>query len=460
MLRLTIAAATAAATSAALAPFAIPSYDIAALEQDAAPLVASLETYGIVALKGIPAFEDTRFDYLHTAFECIQQHPELPELQHKTLGDGTARQTISTNADGDFPVANACPEYAHAHRAYMDLVQAAAEALGRTLDASSDAESLSLADVAQSGKHLDHVHMYSASPTPATDGTSLSLEMHTDNGLFLLTSAPLFFDEQGNEVSFEAAGLEIEVPVDGTVQRVAPTLRHDELVLMVGEGFNRWGNFGHRFPPVVHGLRMPAAMPSSVARLFSGRMVLMRPDDILVSAGLSFDEYAAATARHLADPDASFAALACPTGRSLLASDLSCTLGVWVPSNASASTTTTEMCMRHCNSPNMQSEVATCKKLQCVKTGDVPHGGTVCWMLCVEHLTSCSPDAQTCLPDQTLECPAQAATATAAPGLWVVVAFVVGGAFVLALVVRIWRRRTVTQRRNSCTPTETSSLLA
>ncbi|KDO32201.1 hypothetical protein SPRG_03418 [Saprolegnia parasitica CBS 223.65] len=448
------------AAAAAHPAYEIPAFNVATLVEHKAPLVAALEEHGLVALKGLDGFAATRTTYLREAFRCMQAHPNMDLLQHKTLSDGTTRDTISTNAkDEELPMASLCPAYAAAHHAYVGLMQSATEALGVALDVPSSEHATSMRAIAESGKHLDHVHKYLAPAAPSSPET-LSLELHTDNGLGLLTSAPLFFDRDGNQVQVETTGLEVELTLDGVVQRVAPRLKADELVLMIGEGFNRWGNFGHRFPPVVHGMKMPPSMDASVARVFSGRMLLMRADDRLVHAGLSFDEYAAATTRHLLEPSANFASLACPTGRSLLASDLSCTLGLWGPSNASDPSTTKAQCMRHCNSPNMRNEVEQCAHLKCVKTGDVPHGGTVCWMLCVEHLPDCAADAQTCLPDQTLVCPAAMAAAPT-QRLWMLGLLGALGVVVLALAVRHWRhRRRHAQRCSSLAPTEASSLLA
>ncbi|OQR89562.1 hypothetical protein THRCLA_09688 [Thraustotheca clavata] len=422
--------------------FEIPAVDLTTSEAKN-ELVNALEQHGIVTLKGINGFDSIRNNYLYTAFNCMHQYPD--NVQIKTLVDGTIRQTLSTNAES---VPGLCPELDDAHRLYMKILQESMETMANLLEVKDSPTSFY--QIIEHGQHLDHVHLYKHSRENLI-ANELSLEMHVDNGVLLLTSKPLFYDENGLQVDYPSTGLVLELTLNGERQKVIPKLKRDELVVMIGEGFNRWANFGYKFPPVVHGMKMPTNIDPSISRMFCGRMVLMRPDDVLLSTGATFKEYTTATTQHLIEPNENFAAIACPTGQTLLASDLSCTLSLWMPSNASLSSTTTEDCMRHCNSPHMRNQVSMCQDLKCLKTGEIPNGGTECWMLCVEHLPDCALTAQTCLPNQTLICSSMQSAFHWEIFLGIAIAIVA------AIFITLWRRQKHTTNRS---PTERSSLLA
>ncbi|KAG9414713.1 hypothetical protein AC1031_008118 [Aphanomyces cochlioides] len=463
MIGLIVAACFAMFHSAhGMAEYVIPSFNLNERGSHLS-LIKALEANGVIALKNVPKFASTRDAYILSAFACMKQHPNLDALMQKKLQDGTQRTTISMNADGSTfstALATRCPKFIEAQKSYNQLLRDVSTRLANVL--SKDTEMSSpLVDVVNLGAHLDHIHSYTPAPSsifPPISSlfkaqTQLSLDFHTDNGVMLLTSAPYYFDDQGNVIKDISSGLVLRLSLHGKTQQVMPHLSPDELVVMVGEGFSRWGNFGYKFPPVLHAVQMPQDARIA-SRLFSGRMILLQNDATLAQSHLSFKDYTDATTRYVLneqtdDDSTTLSTLGCPVGRTLLASDLSCTLGIWAPSNASDPSTTNEQCMFHCNAPNMKKDVEMCKSLKCELVDEVMEGGTMCWMLCVQHLDTCNIADQVCV-DQSLACPPPSKTWE----FWTVVAYIAAIALGSWAAWLLWKRCT-----NPATPSETEPLL-
>ncbi|KAG9399382.1 hypothetical protein AC1031_011773 [Aphanomyces cochlioides] len=238
-----------AAVQAAFPKYEIPAFDVTKAA-DAPLLVAALKTSGIVALKNIPNYETTRDAYLDAAARCVSASHE--HIIHKRLVDGTQRRTLSTHADSDLvpqSLTDACPEYVQTLKAFNEVVDQAGMALAKALDATTaDVTSKPMEIVMTTGKHLNHLHSYE-NPAPSDAVTSdLSLELHTDNGLFIMMSAPRFVDGDNHVVANPDENAGLIVNLNGTEYR--PEQKDNELVVMIGQAFNEWTNLGHEFPAV------------------------------------------------------------------------------------------------------------------------------------------------------------------------------------------------------------------
>ncbi|GLE03166.1 hypothetical protein PINS_up012045 [Pythium insidiosum] len=313
-----------------------------------------------------------------------------------------------------------CPEYAPALKAFSDVVNDAAVQVARALDhhqhslnASSSAESL--AQLLSSAEHLDHFHAYS-SPAHASnvrDDSTLSLDLHTDNGVVIFMTTPAFYALSGSKkptrVARDAivsgpnasAGLLIQPPnrPDSIVQ---PILHDDELIVMIGEGFRSWlpSKLSTRLqlPAVVHGMQMPSFSPSlgQTSRSWFGKMLLFPKDRVMRNTGMTFGEYATRATKYVVgvEEDSSrFSSVACPPASKLVASDSSCALQVFAPKRGSDATK--QQCTAWCNS----SHGAIMCRAKCEYVATLPSGGIDCWMLCLPT-TGC-PAGQTavCSPD-------------------------------------------------------------
>ncbi|KDO22646.1 hypothetical protein SPRG_21127 [Saprolegnia parasitica CBS 223.65] len=299
-----------------------------------------------------------------------------------------------------------CPEYVAALGSFNAVLNTATLSFAKLLDATTQTSLVQ--DIVEQGKHLEHFHAYTnpASADAADEEQEFSLEAHTDLGGGLFTSAPVFFNAEHHVIANPdpTTGLYIQIQN----KWVQPILKSDELVFMAGEGWSQWiATDDLAFPAVVHAMRMPRDASSDIVRGFHGRMLLLSDEMVMRNNHLRFADFNARNTRYLKAPlaDAKFPTLACAS-RQLVASDSSCTLGIWAPGNASAASTTSDMCMFHCNAIGMPEDTQTCKDLGCVKASDVPNGGTECWMICVQKYSDAecpAPKAQTC-KDQKLAC--------------------------------------------------------
>ncbi|KAF0730236.1 hypothetical protein Ae201684P_013273 [Aphanomyces euteiches] len=403
-----------AAVQAAFPKYEIPAFDVTKTA-DAPLLVAALKTSGIVALKNIPNYETTRDAYLDAAARCVSA--SHGNVLHKRLVDGTQRRTLSTRADSDLvpeSLTDACPDYVETLKAFNAVVDEAGIAFAKALDATTaDVTSKPMETVMTTGKHLNHLHAYENPSQSEAVASDLSLELHTDNGLFIMMSAPRFVDGDNHVVANPDENAGLIVKLNGTEYR--PEQKDNELVIMIGQAFNEWTNLGHQFPAVLHGMVMPRNAPADTKRLFFGRMILVSDDTVLANAKMTFREYADSNRRFLLGESTDVASFACPIHRQLASSDPSCTLGIWTRSSDSPSNVTDAVCMRDCNmNATMKAAAERCLSNKCVKTSDVANGGTMCWMLCVQKFTDdvCPPQSAQCV-NQTLVC--QSGNVTAAP---------------------------------------------
>ncbi|KAF0691850.1 Aste57867_16992 [Aphanomyces stellatus] len=188
--------------AAAYPTFTIPAFDLNTIDWAATHrLVSSLEANGIVAFQGIPHLATIRRDVLHSATACASSESDL--TQFKLLQDGTERRTFSADTRGlPTDIADRCPDYKHAHAAYTKLMDATLAQFGRVLDGStaSSNHTDSLEAMAATGSHLIHNHLYS-NPESNTATQEFSFQLHTDRGLGLLSTAPLFFDVSDGQVT-------------------------------------------------------------------------------------------------------------------------------------------------------------------------------------------------------------------------------------------------------------------
>ncbi|EQC42063.1 hypothetical protein SDRG_00906 [Saprolegnia diclina VS20] len=384
---LPLSALAATALAATYPSFTIPAFDLA--EPDG--LLPALAANGIANIKNIPRFAETRAAYMKAATICVATHGAFPGLQQRTLADATRRLTLSSRSSLGLSdtIVSQCPDLITAHDAYTSLLDTVTASLATLLHVPN---ATSLADIVANGAHLDHFHGYTRLDATNASRDDLTLQMHTDNGLFLLTSAPLFFTDRGDAVMSPdpIAGLIIEL----NATRVHPTLKEDELTIMVGDGVTQWGSFGHTFPSVLHGMVMPAA--PGVFRAFSGRMLLLPASHVMTNTGLSFQQYNDRVARHLVDRDAM--PIGCPVGRKLVAMDAACTYGVWKATPGSPPRVTDANCTQWCNNGDYASD---CAKNKCMRSATAQ--GVNCWMVCSKVLTTCATSSQICA-GQTLRC--------------------------------------------------------
>jgi hypothetical protein len=422
--------------SATTSVISLSSFDYTSLSQqkNANALLEALKQDGIVSIKNIPQYQDLREDYLMQAAKCALQAQASSKsknndfLLYKKLQDGTMRYTISTESGKKLPLAAketeaSCPEYRQKYLAFSDLLENAVKSVGSALDkttfaiskpSSSNSQVINAAEFMSESIHLDHFHAYeAASITTSKSESPLSVEMHTDNGMLIAMTTPKYFEVDPNgalktkSLPEEDAGLIIETK-DGQIVR--PLLKSDELIIMVGSGFDQWIQTSDKLRPVPHGMKYPKITADllqdnhKVIRAWFGKMILLQSDDQMQSTGLTFGEYASRITRYLLQQEqqeeqAHLVAAACPHGRRLEASDEKCTLKVCTPKEGK---TPSEPCSTICNR-NHDDDAVDCEE-NCV-CQDSAESAVICWMLCVKELPKdqCPSGEQECV-DQQREC--------------------------------------------------------
>ncbi|EGZ13201.1 hypothetical protein PHYSODRAFT_460566, partial [Phytophthora sojae] len=352
--------------------FAVPSFNYESLYDGDAPtrMLQALERGGIIALKNVPNYANTRERYLTSAVQCAvaSEHDDegIRYLSTKRFHDGTRRLTLRAAAGRELMDTNAeslkameanCPGHRELHEEFSSMLERAvdtfASALDRTDFTMGDGERhISARKLIGDAKRLDHFHAYEAAAAPPSSTRrslsaeeierDLSLAMHEDHGLFIAMAAPKFFSvnaENGNirerRLKSDASGLVIGAAELDEIVR--PELKPDELVIMIGTGASRWLESSHHLPAVMHGMRMPEEMVWDAEatpgqrnlRAWFGKMTLLPSYQRLLESKMDFDEFTNRTTRHLLGSSKDdIKAIGCAGGRHLVESEGSCTYSI------------------------------------------------------------------------------------------------------------------------------------
>ncbi|KUF90877.1 4-coumarate--CoA ligase 2 [Phytophthora nicotianae] len=265
---------------------------------------------------------------------------------------------------------------------------------------------------------LDHFHAYetpslherrlmsadSGTQASTSDKDDLSLELHEDDGMFIVFATPAFYkvNNDGANSTFKSvqaggeddseSGLIIQRR-DG--QRVRPILKPDQVTLMVGTGYNRWVGTSEQLPAVMHGMRMPEVKMTETQRLLRawfGKMTLL-PSYQRMLKQMDFGEHANTTAQYVQQGHQSdHQLLGCAPGRHLLASaDAECSYKECIVK--AGATAPSEGCSVVCNRGHSTDPAACSKSCSCTASS---HSATSCWMLCVKDLDTCARSKQSC----------------------------------------------------------------
>ncbi|GLE02672.1 hypothetical protein PINS_up011513 [Pythium insidiosum] len=422
---LVVASASTASSSSSsggvVADFTVPAFDFAQLSAESPKLLRAMQRDGIVSLKNIPQYVETRSEYLRKAAACAVHAKDhnAEFLLHRRLQDGTERYTISTESgrrleNSGFETVETCPGYQEVYHKFSRVVEGAIASLGRALDANSSIQikrrlgdreqRMTARELMEDSVHLDHFHAYEAAAARGLE-SDLTLGMHTDNGLMIAMAAPEYFDVRPSgdvvprETRSDDAGLIIQT-ADGKTAR--PSLRADELVLMLGEGINQWVSTTPKLHPVMHGMQYPRGLSYAddshrLLRTWFGKMVLLSDDHVMHNTGMTYSEFTNHTSRYLLEShaDPGFAAVACPPSRRLQASDNKCALKTCKPKGGAPSPDMTHSCQVTCNHVGATDDEKLCAENCICEESSTP--ATACWMLCVPHLpTSTCPGEQKC----------------------------------------------------------------
>jgi hypothetical protein len=322
-----------AAANANVTPYRV-SFDTL---QDTLPdtddaLLKALTETGMISVTTIPMFQDAARTMVATQHACLMASAQDDKTQQQTYPDGTIRVTLGTHTvagnGGRQPLKHAAHEEAcilfeeaamAVRQATQEVVAAFATRLTKLLpvtpgpllvtEETEDTPAFAFAtftDVVENGEHLEHFHSYQKTTT--TNARVPTIQLHTDQGLFLaftpgrLTSGAL------------TNGFFIRTQ-DGSVEQVDFS-DDDELVFMLGDGVNQYVNY--KIPEAQFHLRAaPHAVQleaSEQARVWYGLMVLPPASALHPAYDVSFG----AIRQALVSGDEQLLPLACSRSDSLI----------------------------------------------------------------------------------------------------------------------------------------------
>lgn len=324
----------AVAALGAFSPTTIPYASLKDPANFAAHAKAALEETGIIQVVDVPNYASLRREVLGLSNACASKSEAA---QAHTFDDGTTRRTLATHTvpgpGGTQPVITgeedkknsaknsaACASLNRAAGPFREAVAEATRLFGARLSdllntplalstEAADVSFDSISSVVDEGEHLEHFHSYTK-PEPAGEA-ALTIEPHTDHGLFIAFTPALMLDSSGQakDTSEGKDSGEFLVELkDGS--RVAAEFESGSLVFMLGDG--------------LHTVLKAAAGPSAVAlratphalvapntalgeaRAWYGRMVLPPSDAVSPAAeheGRTFGEIREAMAERALSAD-------------------------------------------------------------------------------------------------------------------------------------------------------------
>jgi len=290
-------------------------------------LLDGLTNDGVISITDIPSFKETKralMSHLHACIMDIDAESDKGVATQR-FQDGTIRRSFATvtlpNGGGQQPIKSlegihelidghpksvACLRFeSHlrsfrnkVHHATMQFAERLSSEMGTSLpkpllstsnSASHDYEEIT--DVVYGGEHLEHFHSYQKVAGAASEETTI--EFHTDQGLFIAFTPGLIVSSDPSDEPELSDGFYIQ---DSNGEKVLMEFNgEDDLVLMMGDGFNQFINNQltdgqERVYVTPHALTLAAQNDSTKSRVWYGLMVLPPSDALFPSMDSTFGE--------------------------------------------------------------------------------------------------------------------------------------------------------------------------
>ncbi|CAE7338302.1 COPT6 [Symbiodinium pilosum] len=263
----------------------LPTLNYLKLNAEPELLLEAFAKEGILVVPGVPGYASARTAALESLAPCLGNGGRTKALR-RSLADGSERHTIATRTHGHAlqPLSVGCPDFeskadvlrAVVHVALAEVLRVWGQAgngnAGVVLRHDAGHAYSSLAEAASSATHLEHFHLYSRKDGSDSNSTA-SLGLHTDAGLLLAFTSPLYRAEQASAAS-GASGLLIQRSA-GSLEPV--DLPADSITFVVGEAAS-WLPWASR--PLPHELRLPRVSE----RAWYGVMTRLPDDAVQASA--------------------------------------------------------------------------------------------------------------------------------------------------------------------------------
>lgn len=361
----------------------LPSFDYTTLRKDSGMLHQALTQHGMLTLRHVPQYAETRRMYLMEAARCARTESR----SHRKLNDGTDRYTIVSSKP---PACSAT--FMTLQKTLNTMIHNTVLSCGKALQMIDR----KVSNIIETAETLDHFHLYVKPKTIiSTTSKSPAIDFHTDNGLLVAFTAPMLLTQEFIPIELSddsESGLFIKDSM--TKQIVQPHLPPDELILMLGEGLSQWTGLKSLLP-VVHGMTMPK-IDEMKQRAWFGKMFLLPDHVVMDNTQMTFGSYKNATKRFVMDDDQGISdhrmALACPVNRRLEASDDECKRKICQANVGSGATTAS--CNTWCNDEMDDAQAECNEKCYCDTQNFLR--GEMCWMLCLENIKCQEHAAQEC----------------------------------------------------------------
>lgn len=260
--------ATAASSSASMVPHRMTHASLkSSPAASTTPLVDALHTTGLVAVTSVAGLSESKAGMLSNLPGCIADVESSSSVKVATavLPDGTVRKSFASSAGPDgvtssiktvddylsssagrasSPSCEAFSSYADSFRAAVgratsDFAGRLSSELGGSLPAplvtaSSGKAYGTVSDVVSGGTHLEHFHSYSKPVASGEEGETI--ELHTDQGLFIAFTPGLVVGSSEGEGTGLSGGFHVR---DAEGRRTTVNFdEEDDLVFMIGDGAN------------------------------------------------------------------------------------------------------------------------------------------------------------------------------------------------------------------------------
>ena len=288
----------------------------------------ALRNVGLVSITGIPSASFKKRDVLSWSFhECAESSKDAQEY---VFPDFTRRLTLATHTMPNSPTGiqemfgennlsslpKVCKSFSDASENFRQTVTEVTQVFATRVsgvledwinaplmvagDGSYAFETFS--DVVAQGEHLEHFHSYQRIKNGSQgDERDSTIEMHTDQGLFIVFAPGQLVKNSHRQETKTASGLYIQLPDGSSKGSEVAFDEQDDLVIMLGDGINRILNPKMRtndagssatvptLRATPHALYMPFHEEEEV-RVWYGRMVLPPAQAHSHDAGMSHGE--------------------------------------------------------------------------------------------------------------------------------------------------------------------------
>jgi len=206
----------------------LPTIDYLNLNLESKFLVEAFAKDGILLVPGVPGYAAARTAALLALAPCLNSAQGSDQVLRRLLADGSERSTIATKTHGHAlqPLSVGCPDFQQKADMLRTVVHIAlAEVLRVWGQAGISTEErvilrhdaghayTSLAEAASDATHLEHFHLYSSKDA---DESNASLGLHTDAGLLLAFTSPLYQSDHASGLWIQrTSSIEpVELPAD------------------------------------------------------------------------------------------------------------------------------------------------------------------------------------------------------------------------------------------------------